>query len=105
MQTYVMMTRLDHGSLNVPKTLEDLEHDVKERIKESLGEKGLEWVASYAVGGPYDYMDIFRTEDNDAAIKVSTIVRTFGHATSEIWPATDWGHFKDITRSLPSGHA
>lgn len=105
MQTYVMMTRLDHGKLDVPKTLEHLENEVKDRIKESLGNDGFEWVASYALGGPYDYMDIFRAEDNDAAIKVSTIVRTFGHAQSEVWPATDWGHFKEMARSLPSGHA
>ncbi|SCZ53100.1 GYD domain-containing protein [Thiohalomonas denitrificans] len=105
MQTYVMMTRLNHSVLDAPENLENLEHQVKERIQESLGADGLEWVASYAVGGPYDYMDVFRAADNDAAIKVSTIVRTFGHAQSEIWPAADWGHFKEMTRDLPGGHA
>jgi uncharacterized protein with GYD domain len=58
-------------------------------------------MASYAMSGPYDYMDIFQADDNDAAIKISTIVRTFGHAHSEVWPATDWAHFKEMARTLP----
>ena len=36
-------------------------------------------------------------------MKVSTIVRTFGHTHTEVWAATEWQRFKEIVRDLPSG--
>jgi hypothetical protein len=47
-----------------------------------------------------DYLDIFRTKDVETAAKVSTLVRTFGHAQTEIWSATEWSRFKEIVRPL-----
>jgi hypothetical protein len=39
--------------------------------------------------------------DMATAAKVSTIVRTFGHAHTEIWPAIEWQSFKEVIRHLP----
>src|SRR5579883_2375943 len=50
--------------------------------------------------GPCDYLDIFRARDVETATKVSTLVRTFGHAHTEIWTATEWDRFKEIVRGL-----
>ena len=61
------------------------------------------WRANYAVLGPYDYLDIFEAPDIEAAMKVSTLVRTFGHTHTEVWAATEWQRFKEIVRDLPSG--
>ena len=36
----------------------------------------VEWVSSYAILGPYDYLDVFRAPNVDAACKVSTLVRS-----------------------------
>jgi len=36
----------------------------------------------------------------DTASKVSALVRTYGHAQTEVWGATEWSHFKDVVRSL-----
>jgi uncharacterized protein with GYD domain len=58
---------------------------------------------NYAVLGPCDYLDIFQAADIEVAMKVSTIVRTFGHAHTEVWPATEWQRFKEIVRQLPGG--
>ena len=60
----------------------------------------VEWVGSYAVLGPYDYVDIFHAPNLDTATKVSTIVRTYGHAQTETWAATEWDHFKEVVRSV-----
>ena len=98
MQTFVMLTRLAPGSIQSPKMLEDLERRVMEHIRESC--KGVEWLGSYAILGPCDYLDIFKAPDLDMASKVSALVRTFGHAQTEIWAATEWAHFKDVVRSL-----
>jgi uncharacterized protein with GYD domain len=102
MAIFIMLTRLAHGALRSPEQLEKIEQDVVKRIENELG-KSMTWHANYAVLGPYDYLDIFEAPDIEAAMKVSTIVRTFGHAHTEVWPATEWQRFKEIVRGLPSG--
>jgi uncharacterized protein with GYD domain len=103
MAIFIMLTRLAHGALRSPEQLEKLEKDVVERIEKELG-KAVSWHANYAVLGPCDYLDIFQAADIEVAMKVSTIVRTFGHAHTEVWPATEWQRFKEIVRELPGGN-
>jgi uncharacterized protein with GYD domain len=103
MPSFVMLTRLCHGSLRSPAALEELERQVMDRIRAECAD--VQWSASYAVLGPYDYVDIFEAPDNDAAMKVATIIRTFGHAQTEIWPATEWQAYKQMVRGLPAAEA
>ena len=103
MPSFVMLTQLSHGSLHSPAALEKLEHEVMDQIRAECGE--VRWLASYAVLGPHDYVDIFEAPDNDAAMKVATIIRTFGHAQTEIWPATEWRAYKEMIHELPVGAA
>jgi uncharacterized protein with GYD domain len=100
MSTFVMLTRLSHVALKSPEKLEELERQVMDRIRAECPE--VEWLSSYAVLGPYDYIDIFRAEDVETATKIATIVRTFGHAQTEIWAATEWQRFKEVIRELPT---
>lgn len=69
-----------------------------ERVRKDCPD--VEWISSYAILGPCDYMDIFRAKDIETASKVSTLIRTFGHAQTEIWTATDWDRFKKIVQDL-----
>lgn len=98
MATFIMLTRLSHGALRSPEDLEKLERQVADRIGAECPE--VEWSGSYAILGPYDYLDIFLAPDIESATKVATIVRTFGHALTETWAATDWQRFKEIAGSL-----
>jgi uncharacterized protein with GYD domain len=100
MPTFIMLTRLAHGSLNKPDELESLEKQAVERIGNECPE--VEWLSSYAVLGPCDYVDVFQAPDIETATKVSTIVRTFGHAQTEVWAATEWQRYKDIIRGMSS---
>jgi uncharacterized protein with GYD domain len=52
--------------------------------------------------GPYDYLDIFEAPDEIAAGKVSAIVRSFGHASTETWSALPWERFKGMISDLGS---
>ena len=99
MATFIMLTRLSHQALQSPSSLENLSHKVMERIRSDC--KGVEWKASYVVLGPADYVDIFTAPDIESAMKVATIIRTFGHATTEVWAATEWDRFTELVRYLP----
>jgi uncharacterized protein with GYD domain len=94
-----MLTRLSPSEIRSPKSLEALEKKVMERIRTECPR--VEWIVNYAVLGPYDYLDVFRAADNVEAFKVAAIVRSYGHAHTEIWAASEWGAFKTLIRDLP----
>ena len=100
MQTFILLTRLTPEALKSPASMEDFEKRAVQHIEQECPD--VKWLHSYALLGPYDYLDIFTAPDMDAALKVSTIIRTFGRAHSEIWAATDWNSFKSILQSLPA---
>lgn len=100
MPTFIMATRLSPEALRSPMSLERIQHNVQEQVK--LNCAGVDWIETFAVLGTYDYIDIFDAPDIDTAMKVSTIIRTFGHAFTEIWPAKKWEAYRDMVRNLPS---
>jgi hypothetical protein len=34
--------------------------------------------------------------------RVSALVRSYGHAHTEVWPALRWAEFKKVVHSLPA---
>lgn len=101
MLTFIMLTRLSSEALKSPKSLEELEHQIMEQIQTEC--PLVKWVHNYAVLGGCDYLDIFQAPDLETAMKVSTIIRTYGHASTEIWSAKEWKAYKQIIRDLPAG--
>ena len=95
-----MLTRLSHDALKAPSSLTELSKVISERIREEC--PAVEWITSYATLGPADYVDIFEAPDTETAMKIATLIRTFGHATTEIWPAVEWNKFKELVRYLPA---
>jgi uncharacterized protein with GYD domain len=61
----------------------------------------VEWLHNFAILGPCDYLDIFRAPDLETAMEVATIIRTYGHASTEVWTATEWQKYKEMLRKLP----
>ena len=101
MSKYNMPTRPSHGALQSPHALEELERAVMDRVRAERPD--VAWAGSCAVLGPHDYVDPFDAPDNEAAMKLATIVRTFGHAQTEVWLATEWQRYKEMVRALPGG--
>lgn len=100
MSTFIMLTRLSHVALKSPEKLEELERQVMDRIRAKCPD--VEWLSSFAVLEPYDYIDLFRAPDVETATKVATIIRTFGHAQTEVWATTEWKRFQEAIRDLPA---
>lgn len=93
MPRYVVLTRVSPESVKAPETLRDLEQQVKKRVSTECPD--VTWVDNYAIMGPYDYLDIFDAPDNETAMRVSTIIRSEGNSSTELWPATQWDQFRD----------
>lgn len=93
MAQYVILTRVSPDAVREPQGLLDLEKQVKQRVANEC--PGVKWNGNYAVMGPYDYLDLFEAPDNETAMRVSTIIRSVGNATTELWPATEWSAFRD----------
>lgn len=100
MATFIMLTRLSHQALQSPMSLEDLNLEVMDRIRVDC--PNVEWKQNYVVLGPADYLDIFTAPDIETAMKVATVIRTFGHATTEVWAATEWDDFVKMMREKAS---
>ena len=99
MSTFVMLTKVSHQGMHCPHDLEALEKNMMDHIHSECPE--VKWQQSFAIPGPYDYLDIFEAQDVEDATKVSTLVRTIGHADVQLWPATEWGKFKEMLHTLP----
>jgi uncharacterized protein with GYD domain len=93
MGKYAILTRVSPESVRTPETLLDLEQQVKQRVSAECPD--VKWIGNYAIMGPYDYLDLFEAPDNDTAMRVSTIIRSVGNSTTELWPATEWTQFRD----------
>jgi len=98
MYPFILLTRLAPMALSTPQHLDDLEKKVKAEIERDCPD--VRWVANYAILGPYDYLDIFEAPDTTTATRVATIVRSYGHASTEVWAATEWKTFKDLVHKL-----
>jgi uncharacterized protein with GYD domain len=98
-QNFILLTRLISEEINQDFSIEAKEKEVKRRVREHCPE--VEWISNYATMGPWDYVDVFRAPDTETAMKVGALVRAYGGAQTEIWPAVEWEEYKQIIHGLP----
>jgi uncharacterized protein with GYD domain len=98
MQTFILLTRLISEEVHPSMRIEETEKRVAAKIDKYLPE--VSWISNYALIGPWDYLDVFTAPDMDTAMKVSALVRHYGGAHTEMWPATQWNDFEKSLREL-----
>lgn len=91
MNKYIMLTKISPSENISPENLSESRRDVMHKLMEQFTD--VRWNVSFAIGGPYDYMDIFEAETNEVAMKVSVLARSLCKSYTEIWPATSIENF------------
>jgi len=103
MPTFAMLTRVAPGTAATPLSLPHLERRVMEHVERDC--PGVKWQKSWAVVGGYDYLDVFEAPDLESALEVAVIVRTYGCASTELWPIVEWPRFKQILEQVRSAES
>lgn len=94
MNKYIMLTKILPSKDQSPESFLESRDILVSKLREKFTD--VNWIAGYALGGSYDYMDIFEAETNEIAMKISVTVRTSFNCTTEIWPATPIETFKSV---------
>jgi uncharacterized protein with GYD domain len=97
MPTYVLLSHFIPDAIVDPPEIINLDALVKRRVRAECN--SVEWLDSYVLLGRYDALDLFRAPDNETASKVAMVIRSFGHVTTEVLPATAW---QDFAKSVES---
>ena len=102
MAIYIMSTRLATERGSEGKRVHPFGEETVQRIRQAC--PGVEWQASYAVGGPADYVDVFSAPALATASNVARIVGTEIDAITEVWPEVHWNRFIGLVRYVRAGN-
>lgn len=99
MSTFVLLTMLPPTEVHGPDDFDQLERRVMSAVRSEC--HGVDWIQSYALSGPWTYLDLFHAPDVETATKVSLLFQTLAKARTELWPAMEWRRFQRLTHELP----
>ncbi|MFQ5498395.1 MAG: GYD domain-containing protein [Candidatus Zixiibacteriota bacterium] len=104
MKTFILMTKLapqDADIIEVASKLQNYERQGgawQEQIKKKCPE--VNFLAHYALLGPYDFMDIYEAPDEESAAKVSMLSRANGAYQVESWLAIPGKKIAELVKDL-----
>ena len=98
MQTFVLMTKLAPEMSKQVKDQEKLGRVWLEQVKEKCPE--VNFLAHYALLGPYDFLDIYEAPDEETAAKVSLISLQSGAFQAESWVAIPYKRFVELVEEI-----
>ena len=98
MQTFVLMTKL---APDASKHLQDQARQGRlwlQKVTEKCPE--VNFIAHYALLGPYDFLDIYEAPNEEIAAKVSLISLQFGAFQAESWVAIPYKRFVELAKEV-----
>ena len=98
MQTYVLMTKMAPEMSKRVKEQAQVGRVWLEQVKEKCPE--VNFVAHYALLGPYDFLDIYEAPDEETAAKVSMISLESGAFQAESWIAIPYKRFVELAQHI-----
>jgi uncharacterized protein with GYD domain len=98
MQTFVLMTKLSPEMSTQVKDRAQLGRVWLEQVKEKCPE--VNFLAHYALLGPYDFLDIYEAPNEEVAAKVSLISLKTGAFQAESWVAIPYTRFVELTEEI-----
>ncbi|MFQ5453558.1 MAG: GYD domain-containing protein [Candidatus Zixiibacteriota bacterium] len=106
MRTFVMMTKIAPQDANIIEVSNKLKAHTKSNIARIEGIKKqcpeINFLAHYALLGPYDYMDIYEAPDETVAARVSLLSRGYGAFQIESWIAIPSKEIAEMTEGICS---
>ena len=100
---YDVIVRVGLARSGCTVSLPHLEQRVTEHVEKDC--PGVRWQKRWAALGGCDYLDVFDAPDVDTALEVAVIVRSYGCASTELWPIVEWNRFEQIVEKLRSAEA
>ena len=98
MQTYVLMTKLSPDASKQVKDQARSGRKWLEQVKEKCPE--VNFLAHYALLGPYDFLDIYEAPNEEVAAKVSLISSKSGASQAESWVAIPYKRFVELAEEI-----
>ena len=98
MQTYVLMTKLAPEMSKKVKDQGKLGRRWLDQVKEKCPD--VNFLAHYALLGPYDFLDIYEAPDEETAAKVSLISLQSGAFQAESWVAIPYKRFVELAETI-----
>ena len=98
MQTFVLMTKLSPEMSKQVKDQARIGRLWLEQVKEKCPE--VNFIAHYALLGPYDYLDIYEAPNEEIAAKVSLISLQSGAFQAESWVAIPYKRFIELSAEI-----
>jgi uncharacterized protein with GYD domain len=98
MPRFVLMTRLAPEAVRDAEVRRAMGRAWLNKVKTRCPE--VQWVAHYAILGPYDFMDIYDAPSVEAAHKVSLITRAEGAVSAESWQALPYESFLEVLKQV-----
>ena len=98
MPVFILMTRMSPEAMHDARGRRAMGREWLAKVTEQCPE--VEWLAHYALLGPYDFMDIYEAPDVQTAHEVSLISRSEGALSAESWPAVPYDEFLELLEGV-----
>jgi uncharacterized protein with GYD domain len=94
MPHYVLLTKLSRDLTRKMKDRAAIGEAWKQKVDDNC--PGVNWVAHYAIFGPWDFLDVYEAPDDETAAKVSMITLSEGATAAETWNAIPYQRFLEL---------